>query len=49
MTIEQKLEKRIKTIIEMSGEYPREIEITEEEYNQIKKDTFRNVKLIVKK
>ena len=48
MTIEQKLEKRIKTIIEMSGEYPREIEITEEEYNQIKKDTFRNVKLKIK-
>lgn len=48
MTIEQKLEKRINTIVQLTGEYPKEIEITREEAEQIGKDTFRNIKLIIK-
>lgn len=35
MTIEQKLQKRINTIIQITGDYPEEIEITEEEYNEL--------------
>ena len=32
MTIEQKLQKRINTIIQLTGDYPKEIEITKEEW-----------------
>lgn len=35
MTIEQKLQKRINAIIQLTGDYPEEIEITEEEYNEL--------------
>lgn len=35
MTIEQKLQKRINTIIQLTGDYPEEIEITEEEYSEL--------------
>lgn len=35
MKIEQKLQKRINTIIQITGDYPEEIEITEEEYNEL--------------
>lgn len=35
MTIEQKLKRRINTIIQLTGEYPEEIEITKEEYNEL--------------
>ena len=47
MTIEQKLEKRIKTIIQLTGEYPKEMKITKEEYEKlsIKDDKFMNIKL----
>lgn len=48
LTIEQKLQKRINSIVQMTGEYPEQIEITKEEAEQIRKDTFRNVKLIIK-
>ena len=48
MTIEQKLEKRIKGIIELKGEYPSEMYVTNEELEQLRTDNFRGVKLIVK-
>lgn len=35
MTIEQKLEKRINSIIQITGEYPKEIEITKQEQEQL--------------
>lgn len=35
MTIEQKLERKINTIIQLTGDYPEEIEITKEEYNEL--------------
>lgn len=48
MTIEQKLEKRINSIIQITGEYPKEIEITKQEQEQLGTDNFRGVKIIVK-
>lgn len=48
MTIEQKLEKKINSIIQMTGDYPKEIEITKQEQEQLGTDNFRGVKLIVK-
>ncbi len=48
MTIEHKLQKRINTIIQITKEYPKEIEITQEEYEQIGQDTFGGVKLKIK-
>ena len=49
MTIEQKLQKRINTIIQLTGDYPKEIEITKEEWEQLRKpDKFLNVKLKIK-
>ena len=48
MTIEQKLEKRIKGIIELKGEYPSKMYVTNEELEQLRTDNFREVKLIVK-
>lgn len=48
MTIEQKLEKKINTIVQLTGEYPKEIEVTEQEEEQLETDNFRGVKLIVK-
>lgn len=35
MTIERKLEKKINTIIQLTGDYPEEIEITQEEYDEL--------------
>ncbi len=48
MTIENKLEKRIKTIVQMTGEYPKQMEVTKEEYEQLRQETFRGVKLKIK-
>lgn len=49
MSIERKIEKKIYTIIEITKEYPKQIEITKEEWEQLGKlDKFMNVKLIVK-
>lgn len=48
MKIENKLRKRIKTITLMTGKYPKEIEITPEEYNQINLDKFEGVKLKIR-
>lgn len=50
MKIENKLEKKIKTLIQITGEYPKEIEITKEEYKElhIKDKKFRNVILKIK-
>lgn len=49
MTIEQKLRKRINTIIQITGDYPEEIKVTKEEWEQLgKPDKFLNVKLKIK-
>ena len=48
MTIEQKLEKKINTIVQLTGEYPKELEVTKQEQEQLETDNFRGVKLIVK-
>ena len=54
MKMEQKLTKKINTIITITGEYPKEIEVTREEYNQllqeeeIKENKFMGVKLKIK-
>jgi hypothetical protein len=48
MKIENKLRKRIKTITILKKEYPKEMEISKEEYDEIKKDKLDGVKLIVK-
>ena len=48
MNIQKKLEKRINTIIQLSGTYPEQIEVTQEEYNEIREDTFMGVKLKIK-
>lgn len=43
-----KVEKKIDTIIALTGEFPKELEITKEEYEElaINDDKFMNVKLI---
>lgn len=48
MAIEHKLEKKINTIVQLTGEYPKEIEVTKQEQEQLETDNFRGVKLIVK-
>lgn len=48
MKIEKELEKRINTIIQLSGIYPKEMEVTKEEYKQIGQDSFMGVKLKIK-
>lgn len=48
MNIQKKLEKRINTIIQLSGTYPEQIEITKEEYEELGQDIFRGVKLKIK-
>ena len=49
MNIEKKIEKRINTIVQITKEYPKEVKVTKEEWEQLgKKDKFLNVKLIVK-
>lgn len=47
-TTEKKLEKRINTIIQLSGTYPEQLEVTKEEYEQIGQDTFMGVKLKIR-
>ncbi len=46
--IEKKIEKKINTIIQITGEYPKQIEVTQEEYEQLGQDTFMGVKLKIK-
>lgn len=46
--IEKKIEKKINTIIQITGEYPKQIEVTKEEYEQLGQDTFMGVKLKIK-
>jgi len=48
MNIQKKLEKRINTIIQLSGTYPEQLEVTKEEYEELGQDTFRGVKLKIK-
>ena len=48
MTIEQKLEKKINTIVRLTGKYPKNLEVTKQEQEQLETDNFRGVKLIVK-
>ena len=48
MTIEQKLEKKINSIIRLTGEYPKELEVTKQEKEQLGTDNFRGAKIIVK-
>ena len=49
MNIKKKIEKRINTIVQITKEYPKEVKVTKEEWEQLeKKDKFLNVKLIVK-
>ncbi len=54
MNIEKKLEKRINTIIDITGDYPKQIKISEQEYKELQQDLntdnitkFRNCKLII--
>lgn len=47
-TTEKKLQKKINTIIQLSGTYPEQIEVTKEEREQIGQDMFMGVKLKVK-
>lgn len=46
--IEKKIEKKINTIIQISGTYPEQIEVTQEEYDELGEDTFMGVKLKIK-
>lgn len=48
MNIEKKLEKRINAIIQLSGTYPEQIEITKEDYDELRQYTFMGVKLKIK-
>lgn len=48
LTVEQKLEKKINSIIQMTGEYPKELEVTKEETEQLATDNFRGIKLKIK-
>ncbi len=43
MTIEQKLEKKINTIVQLTGEYPKEIEVTKQEQEQL--ESMQSVEL----
>lgn len=56
ITIQKKLQKRIDTIAQLTGEYPKQIKITEKEYKELQQDLhtdniteFRNCKLIINK
>lgn len=56
MNIQKKLQKRIDTIATLTGEYPKQIKITEKEYKELQIDlhtdnvkSFRNCKLIISK
>lgn len=49
MKVENVIHRRIKTVAIVKGEYPKEIEITQEEYEQLGKvDKFEGVKLKIK-
>lgn len=43
MTIEQKLEKKINTIVQLTGEYPKELEVTKQEEEQL--ESMQSVEL----
>lgn len=54
MTTQQKLEKKINSIIELTRQYPEELKMTKEEYNKLKQELkvnkllkFRNIKITV--
>lgn len=50
MKIENKIRKKIKTISLLTGEYPKEIDISEEEYKELGEiDKIDGVKLNIKK
>lgn len=55
MNIQKKLQKRIDTIVQLTGEYPKAIKISEKEYKELQQDLhiditeFRNCKLIISK
>ena len=49
MNIQKKIERKINNIIQLTGEYPEQIEITKEEWEQLGKPSkFMNVKLVIK-
>lgn len=56
MNIQKKLQKRIDTIVQLTGEYPKAMKISEKEYKELQQDLhtdniteFRNCKLIISK
>lgn len=56
MNIQKKLQKRIDTIAQLTGEYPKAMKISEKEYKELQQDLhtdniteFRNCKLIISK
>ena len=46
MTISQKLEKKINSIISWAGKLPEEIEITQEEYDELAIEVQREVNIV---
>lgn len=46
MTIERKLEKKINSIILLTGEMPEEIEITQNEYDELVIEVQRQVNIV---
>lgn len=56
MNIQKKLQKRIDTIAQLTGEYPKSMKVSEKEYKELQLDLhtdniteFRNCKLIISK
>lgn len=56
LNIQKKLQKRIDTIAQLTGEYPKSMKISEKEYKELEQDLhtenikeFRNCKLIISK
>lgn len=54
LNIQKRLEKRINTIIDITGDYPKQIKISENEYKELQQDlhtdnitSFRNCKMII--
>ena len=46
MTIAQKLEKKINSIISWTGKIPEEIEITQDEYDELAREVQRQVNMV---
>lgn len=52
--LEKNIQKRINTLIQLTGEYPKQIDITLEEYNYLKENNllinnkYTNIKLNIK-